>query len=84
MNLWIARDLDGDLWLYNRKPKKSLGGFIPINDDCDIMDIDNDLYPEVTYENSPQEVELKLINEIVGVAESPLKTFPEQTYLKLG
>lgn len=59
MGLWIARDLDGDLWLYNRKPvKKSWGGFIPIDDDCDIMPIDNDLYPEVTYENSPKEVEL--------------------------
>jgi hypothetical protein len=25
-------------------------------------------FPEVTFENSPQEVELKLVSEIVGVA----------------
>lgn len=61
MKLWIARDLDGDLWLYNRKLEKKFGGFIPIDNNCDIMSIDNDLYPEVTYENSPQEVELKLV-----------------------
>lgn len=55
MKFWIVRDSDGDLWLSNFK------GFIPTNDDCDTMAIDNDLFPEVTYENSPQQVEIKLI-----------------------
>lgn len=62
MKLWIARDLDGDLWLYNRKPEKKVwGGFIPTDDNCDIMAIDNNLFSEVTFENSPQQVEIKLI-----------------------
>ena len=61
MNLWIARDEDGDLWLYNRRLEKKFGGFIPKDDNCDIMAIDNDLFPEVTFENSPQLVEIKLI-----------------------
>ena len=63
MKFWIARDLDGDLWLYNRELEKKFGGFVPTDDNCDIMAIDNDLFPEVTFENSPQMVEFKLIKE---------------------
>ena len=61
MKLQIARDLDGDLWLYNNELEKKFGGFVPTDDNCDIMAIDNDLFPEVTFENSPQMVELKLV-----------------------
>ena len=61
MKLWIARDEEGDLWLYNRELEKKFGGFIPIETGCDILVLDNDLFPEVTFENSPREVELKLI-----------------------
>lgn len=57
MKLWIGRDEEGDLWLYNRELEKKFGGFIPKDDNCDIMEIDNDLFPEVTFENSTQQVE---------------------------
>ena len=61
MKLWIARDLDGDLWLCNSELEKKFGGFVPTDNNCDIMAIDNDLFPEVTFENSPQIVEVKLV-----------------------
>lgn len=64
MKLWIARDKDGELCLYKTKPWKRVNT-THHNDqfDCDdsFMNIDNDLFPEVTYENSPQEIELKLL-----------------------
>jgi hypothetical protein len=64
--LWIARDLDGTLCLYTTEPWKRVtpdyhnGEF-----DCDdeFINIDSRLFPEVTFENSPQEVELKLIDK---------------------
>lgn len=66
MEFWIARDKDGELCLYKTKPWKRVNT-THHNDqfDCDdsFMNIDNDLFPEVTYENSPQEIELKLIKE---------------------
>lgn len=57
MKLWIARDKYG-LWLLTTKPY--------IDDDmftCDgnIYCIDCDLFPEITFENSPQEVKIELI-----------------------
>ena len=55
MKMWIARDLDGSLALYEREPKLIVeqiwsGG-------CSVW-IKPSEYPEVTFENSPMEVEL--------------------------
>lgn len=62
MKLWIGRD-DYGLWLFVDKPTKVI-----INGDKYFVkygnvrySIDLSLFPEVTFENSPQEVELKLI-----------------------
>lgn len=63
MKLWIARDEDGDLYLYLNKPIKRnrhfTCGFIRNN----YMELNSDEFPEVTFENSPQEVELKLVSD---------------------
>ena len=73
MKLWIARDKDGSLSLYACKPIEIGGsfyvhtGFERIGYDTSyvkgwyIDGINRKLFPEVTFENSPQEVELKLI-----------------------
>lgn len=62
MKLWIARNDGGTLEIYRRKPTISkvtdkpvwvCGEFIGF--------ILNDIFPEVTFENSPQEVEIKLV-----------------------
>lgn len=59
MNLWIARDERFDnLYLYKSKPV--LEGDIWFSEDYSYT-IDNLLFPEVTFENSPQQVEIKLI-----------------------
>lgn len=59
MKLWIARDLDDTLCLYESKP------YLDMYNDWDSDDnhfvIDNSQFPEITFENSPQEVELKLV-----------------------
>lgn len=62
MKLWIARDGDGILRLYDNEPKvdkrkqkiTSIGGY---------YDININLFPEVTFENSPKQVEIKLIED---------------------
>lgn len=64
--LWIARDKDGALYFYECKPiKQDLAGYF----DCEegeYADISwlGHLFPEITFENSPQQVELKLIEEL--------------------
>ena len=58
MKMWIAREKDGTLTLHNKKPIRYnedgieywCGGY------CYYLRQDD--YPEVTFENSPQEVEL--------------------------
>lgn len=60
MKLWIARDDDGYSQLYVEKPIKMDGYFKHIPN-TKWYAISYDLFPEVTFENSPQEVELKLI-----------------------
>lgn len=61
MKLWIARDQDGDLNLYTSEPTiPNLPGR-----QCWVGEhfamLDNYWFPEVTFENSPQQVELKLV-----------------------
>lgn len=67
MRYWIGRDKDGGLYLYNYKPRKNeiLERFTcsikPDGEWSEEYELDSHLFPEVTFENSPQEVEIKLI-----------------------
>lgn len=58
--LWIARDKDGALRLWRYKPIKDGSRFMQ---GYYMGDLNIELYPEVTWENSPQQVELKLIKQ---------------------
>lgn len=58
MKLWIARDKDGELYLYPSKPRKRDYRFTCGYVYEDYINLDGDEFPEVTFENSPQEVEL--------------------------
>ena len=61
MKLWIARDKNGYLKGYNEIPqKKEEYGFFFMKM---WYDLDNRLFPEVTWQNSPQQVELKLVTK---------------------
>lgn len=63
MTLWIARDKNGDLNVYLNKPvlDKDSCVFLPTGDGFRFFDIDKKLFTEVTYENSPMQIELHLI-----------------------
>ncbi len=67
MKLWIARDKQDYLGLYYEKPTWKEHGLVQIEDWYDggfLGYLDNNEFPEVTFENSPQEVELTLCNHI--------------------
>ena len=66
--MWIARDKDGQLWIYTSKPILLDDGrrFCCPNDVYDIDEqyqINQYLFPEVTFENSPQLMEIKLVKK---------------------
>lgn len=66
MRLWIARDFDGVLNLYVTKPSLDSNDNMYYADgdmEDDYLNIDKELFPEVTFENSPQQVEIKLVKE---------------------
>ena len=61
MKMWIARAESGSLTLYQTEPQQEvsmLTGGIYWNDRLESFKIDDRLFPEVTFENSPMEVEL--------------------------
>ena len=76
--LWVARNKYGYLYLYNNKPIRTKEGTefennydsvyedIVYKDYLEIdkgyIEIDSELFPEVTWENSPQQVKLTLAN----------------------
>jgi len=56
--LWIARDMDGSLWMFNEKPVKQGDEFrspFYLTGGSELM-MDSSLYPELTWENSPKEL----------------------------
>lgn len=55
--MWIARDIDGSICIYREKPKKISKIFIGGN--C-IGRLKTSDFPNVNFENSPVEVELKI------------------------
>jgi len=69
MKMWIARDKDGTLWLFTHKPHRCRMVGWDMNswdspDECEegdvinCMEINPSLYPEVTWETEPLELEL--------------------------
>ena len=69
MKLWIARDVDNILVLFLNKPVCHDSGiwYVPFDSGENPSNtiIDKNLFPEITFENSPQEVELKLIKKLL-------------------
>ena len=64
MKLWIARDDNDDsLWGYDKEPIRNGVDFACSSDSNMMFQIPRVLFPEVTFENSPQQVEIKLIKE---------------------
>ena len=60
MKMWIARDTDNHLYLYESKPSYMGNGHYG-SLLGEMIGIDDNAFPEVTFGNSPKEVELKLI-----------------------
>ena len=63
--MWLARDKDGDLWLYEKKPLKQPEHWACESGDCQILDLN--LFPEVKWsDQEPRELVLKPIKEEQG------------------
>lgn len=70
MKLWITRNICNiRLELFFEKPVEQEGNWVVKHLDKlnrmyygNSITLENHLFPEVTYENSPQEVEIKLVN----------------------
>lgn len=60
-SVWVARDLDNSLWIYTTKPVKSDGMFC-CSAAGEMFQIDDSVYPEITFDNSPIKVKLLFID----------------------
>ena len=58
--MWVARDKDGELYLYDAYPKKQ-SEFFRCQLGYSSMPLDGSLFPEVTWENGPVRVGLKFV-----------------------
>lgn len=63
MKLWITRDNDGALTAFEESPKCSNNGvWYPENVFTYCGMLPSNWFPEVTFENSPKQIEIKLID----------------------
>ena len=65
MELWIVRNFMGALCAYTVEPiyDNIIKDWIYDYDKEKLFILDNRLFPEVTFENSPQKVKIELIKE---------------------
>lgn len=59
-SVWVARDEDNSLWIYTTKPVEA-GGMFHCSAVGDMFQIEDSVYPEITFENSPVKVKLMFI-----------------------
>lgn len=59
-SVWVARDDDGSLWIYTTKPVEA-GGMFHCSAVGEMFQINDSVYPEITFENSPIKVKLMFI-----------------------
>lgn len=64
MKLWIAREQNGKISIHDMEPEidtfELYGKIVKFWDSPYRTELDFDLFPEITFENSPQEVEIKI------------------------
>lgn len=60
--MYIARDKKGSLFIFNSKPvcNEKLGMFFPTDAEKSSLKLDTSLFKEVSFENSPQKINLNL------------------------
>lgn len=57
---WIARDEDDELYMYNEEPVRGEYSFYSRSDENCFITLYDNLFPEVTWGNSPKKIEMKL------------------------
>ena len=60
MRLWIARNYNNRIAVFDKEPIETYGVFVPPLGGTECY-LPINWFPEVTFENSPKEVELKLV-----------------------
>lgn len=61
MILWAVRNSGGDLMGFKEKPERTKLGYFDGDSDCFILD--SNLFPQITWANSPQRIMLKYIGD---------------------
>lgn len=61
--MWIARDKSGAVYLYELRPEQGSSMFLDVNGNNGTIYLgEKEIYPELTWENSPKQVEIKIID----------------------
>lgn len=66
MKLFIARDNNNALALYTEEPILYYNAYYEGPYKSQRIELNENLFPEVTFENSPQVVEVKLVKELIA------------------
>lgn len=63
MKMWVARNKYGTINLYTINPTYDESIDVWFGYDFEFIELNRLKFPEVTFENSPQQVEIKLVKE---------------------
>lgn len=63
MKAWIARDKDGELYMFSHLPILCRNTYFIASDGTNSMKLDRNMFPEVTFEESPKKLKIKIIED---------------------
>ena len=55
---WVAKDISGEVYLFTSKPQRNIFGFW-YSDEGDYFEMSPHLFPDLTNDSPPLEVEIK-------------------------
>lgn len=71
-DIFIARDANGDLYLFEKKPHRTqrAEGNVWRTDESDYMRVDSSMFPQLTWEDEPMEITLKQKDNTLALSDN--------------
>lgn len=60
IDAWVARDMNKDLYVYDKEPHEFRNEWLPNDTVCTFLKVDCALFQEVTFKNSPKKVKVTI------------------------
>lgn len=63
MEVWVARNRDGELYMFTHRPILCSNTYFIAQADTNIIRLDNSMFPDIKIDNSPKKIKIKIVED---------------------